>query len=307
MSYPTIIAGPAVITRGANTWVTEGDITVSLKRNTWSPKTSLIGDIGPRLSDQMIDISFTPVGAHDVVAKYLPYALSQIGSLLFDNTPTVIKTKAGKTITYHNSAVTKLPGFKAVPLAQLFNGNMTITSIGDTTKELTDAAAWNTFAAAAFSDASFNEQKILSPKYLAQLGPDAPLDAVESEDGFTFDFGMTFEMKKVANWGNVNAILTGLTARCSFIPVGFDEDDLWSLMGLQGADAIQPGESLSKAELELIVTGGGSSFTLHNAGPQDAAVRYGLTPLRLGEVSFVGTKTWTTGSPDPLFTVAFPA
>lgn len=112
-------------------------------------------------------------------------------------------------------------------------------------------------------------------------------------------------MKAIANWGNVNAILTSLTIGCRFTPVGIDEDDLWEALGLQDAGAIVPGESLTKADEDLVIAAGGVSFTLHSAGPKSGVTRYGLEPLRLGEVAFVTRRTFTAGVADPLFTVAF--
>lgn len=305
MSAPTIIAGPAIVQFNNQVYYSEGDITVSLARETFFVRTALGGVIDERLASQMVGISFKPASCLDVVAKYLPHALSSIGSLLIDAASpksVIIWAKDGRKTTWGAGFISKLPAFNLsavdVPI-----GDMEIVVLGNPTKDITAADAWNVFASAALTDTSFDQSKIITPRYLATWG--TALVDCESETGFVFEPVMSFSMKKVANWGNVNALLTDITLGCRFVPVGIDEDDLWTVLGLQGTDALLPGESLTKADDDLVIEGGAVSFTLHNAGPKNAVTRYGLEPLRIGEVAFVTRKTWTTGAVNPLWTIAF--
>lgn len=306
MGAPTIIAGPAIIQHNGQTYYTEGDITLNHNRETFAIVSSLGGEIDTRLISQMVEISFKPVGALDVVAKYLPYALTQIGTFLF--TPTALKdvvvwAKDGTKTTWKNGAITKLPAFDLAATKSAL-GDMTLTVLGDPTKEATDEAAWNAIATEALVDATFDETKIITGRYTAAYGA-APYAAMESEDGFRFEVALKLSAKKVANYGVVNMILSDITAVARFKPVGLTEAQLWTLMSLQGANAILPGQSVTKANKDLVITAAPVSFTLHKAGPISAVTQYGLEPLRFGEVAFAARKTWTTGAVNPLFTIAF--
>jgi hypothetical protein len=302
---PQIIAGPAVVAFGGHVYYTEGDIIVALARETFLVQTALHGTIDERLVSQMATISFKPVGALDVVAKYLPYAAAQIGTLLIDQESpdtVVIWAKDGRKTTWGAGFVSQLPAFTLSATATAV-GDMQLTVLGDPTADATDPDAWNAFTTAALDDASFDETQIVTPRWIANWGD--LLENIESEAGFSVETAMGFNLKRVDNHGNVNALLTDLTVGCRFIPVGIDEDDLWDAIALQGADALQPGESLTKANEDLIITGGSASFTLHKAGPKDATTRYGLEPLRIGEVAFVTRRTATAGVLNPLFTISF--
>lgn len=309
MSAPTIIAGPAIVQLGSNTYYSEGDITVALKRNTWSPQTSIAGAIDTRLKSQMVEISFTPVGVLDTVAKYLPYAASQIGTLLFGsaNTNCVIWTRAGQKITWENAAITKFPGFKASPLNALFTSALTITALGKNATAPTDAAAWNAITTASFTDATFDETLLLTPRYTAAWGSTSPYSAMEPEDGFQLDFTMEVEPKETANYGITDMLLKEVKVEAKFTPVNLTEAQIWTLLNLQGSSALLPGDSVSKDGHDLVISAGDVSFTLHKAGPTDGGTNYGLTKLRQGEVSFMCKKTWSSGVLDNLFTVAFSA
>lgn len=305
MSAPTIIAGPAIVQFASQTYYSEGDIQVTVARETFTVASSAHGTIDERLTSQLATISFKPVGALDVVAKYLPHAVASIGSLLID--PASLKTvviwaRDGRKTTWGAGYISKLPSFNLSAVATAL-GDMEITALGNPTKDLDDADAWHAFATAALTDATFDQSKIITPRYLATWG--TALVDCESEAGFTIEPVIGVSLKKVANWGNVNALLTDITLAARFVPVGIDEDDLWAALGLQGADAIQPGDSLAKAGDNLVISAGSVSFTLHKAGPKSAGTRYGLEPLRVGEVAFVTRRTFTAGVADPLWTVAF--
>lgn len=300
---PTIIAGPAIIQHNGQTYYTEGDITLNLNRETFNVVTALAGTIDERLVSQLVEIRFKPVGALDVVAKYLPYAATQIGSLLIDQTTpksVVIWAKDGVKTTWANGFVSALPSFTLSPTATAI-GEMTITVLDDPTEEPTDAAAWNAITSAALADTSFDETKILTPRYTAEWGSFAD---IESEAGFTFEPVMSISPKRVANYGNVNFMLTDLVVGARFVPTNLTEAEIWQLLRLQDSGALLPGQSLGSTD-DLVISGGGVSFTLAQCGPKTAVTQYGLEPLRQGEVVFVSRKKWTAGTLQALFTIAF--
>lgn len=306
MSAPSIIAGPAIITHNGQTYYSEGDIVLSHKRETWAVATSAHGTVDTRLAAQMAEITFKPVGALDTVAKYIAYAATAVGTLLVDQaTPktVVIKGRDGVVQTWANGFISKLPPF-TLSATKTAIGAMTITVLGDPTKTLVAAAAWLTTSSAALADTTFDETKILTGAYTATWGSVGGFVAVPSEDGFTFEPIMTVGMKKVDNFGYVNAILRDITYACRFKPVGTTEAQLWAALNLQDSSAIVPGASVTTAN-DLVVSAGAVSFTLAKAGIVSAVTAYGLEALRVGEVAFVNKKTFTAGVMNAPITVAF--
>jgi len=304
MAYPTIIAGPALIQFNSQTYYTEGDVTVSLRRDTFNVATALHGTIDTRLASQMVEISFKPVGALDTVAKYIAYAATQIGSLLINQSSpkaVVVWGADGVKQTWHSGFISKLPDFM-LSATKTAIGAMSLTCFGDPTKALTNAAAWQTTASAALSDATFDETKIITGAYTAALG--SVFTGLAAQDGFTFSPVISVSMKKVDNFGYVNALLSDLTYACRFTPVGLTEAQLWAACKLQDTSAIVPGASVTGSD-DLVVSAGAVSFTLAKAGIVSAVTQYGLEPLRLGEVAFVNRKTFTSGAMNAPITVAF--
>ena len=304
MSAPTIIAGPAVVIFNSNTYYTEGDVTVAVKRNTFNVASSIAGQIDTRLQDQLVEISFKPVGALDVVAKYLPYAVTAIGSFLIDQaTPksVVVWGKDGVKTTWGSGFISKLPSF-TLSATKPAQGDMALTVFGNPTKALTAADAWNAVASASLADTTFDETKIVTPAYKATWG--STFVDIESEDGFSFEVAMSTAVKRVDNYGNVNALLTDLVTTARFKPVGKTLAQIYTAMKLQDTSAIVPGASLATAD-DLVISASPYSFTLAKAGIAASAENYGVSALRHGELLFVNKKTWTSGTINAPFTVAF--
>src|SRR5581483_2370813 len=219
-----------------------------------------------RLASQLGELTFKPVGALDVVAKYLPYAATQVGAMLVNQAaplPVVVWGKDGVKQTWANGFISKLPAF-TLSATKTPIGSMTITVLGDPTKTLTDAAAWLVSSSAALADITFDETKLLTPNYTATWGAITGFVAVESEDGFTFETAITVQQHNVDNWGVVNAILTDLITTVRFKPVGPTEANIWAAMNLQGASAVKPGMSVTTTS-DLVITGGSVVFTLAKA------------------------------------------
>lgn len=304
MPAPTIIAGPAIVQFNSQTYYTEGDVTVSLRRDTFNVATALHGTIDTRLSGQMVEITFKPVGALDTVAKYLAHAATAVGTLLVNQASpktVVVWGKDGVKQTWHSGFISRLPEF-TLSATKTAIGAITLTCLGDPTKSLTDAAAWNTTASAALSDTSFDETKIVTPAYTAALG--SVFTGLAAQDGFTFQPSLSVSMKRVDNYGPVNAMITDLVYAVRFTPVGLTEAELWAACNLQGTSAVVPGASLSTSN-DLVISAGAVSFTLAKAGIASALTQYGLEPLRLGEVAFVNRKTFSSGALAAPVTVAF--
>jgi len=302
----SVVQGPAIVKMADYSYYFDGDLTVRLVRETTPIKTSMHGQIDERLKSQIWQISGTPSGMADTVAKYFPYDVGDIGAPIFSLSADVtleILTLAGEKITYNAGAITKMPTLNLGVARGLF-GDMEFTCLGKVSTEQTDAAYFKTVATLAFSDATFDETKLLTSRYTAAYGA-TPYDAMESKEGFEVELAMTTRPQPVDNYGVVNMILTSLTATARFTPAGLTEAQIDTLLAHQGASAILPGDSLAKAGTDLVISGTGVSVTVHKAGPKQGELHYDSEADRLGQLEFSSQRSWTEGVADALWTVAF--
>jgi hypothetical protein len=300
----TQILGPGVIVFDSQTIFVAERITEKLTREVFKVPHSMVGTFGNRLVAQVVDIDFTPVGEIKNAAKFFPYAPSQIGgSILVPNKPVIIWTKSGKKITYAAGFISKLPTLR-LGTNKPWLGPMQITCVGSNNVDLVNAAAYNAVTASAFSDTTFDDTLVKTGRYLGTYG--SFFSNLGTEEGWEIEQGIEIEKKKVDGFGWVNAVLKGMSAQAKFIPVGMSEADFYLLLQLQGASAILPGEDLSKAAADLVVTSdtAGVTVTVKKAGPMDGSQQYGLTDNRQGQVSLVSRIYWSAGSVQPMVVIS---
>ena len=298
------IAGPAIITFDSQVYYSQGDVMVKSRLETWNVNTSMHGQIDERLKSRAYEISFTPAGEIEGLTKYFPYAVGNIGASIFSasDKALTIQTLAGQLYTFSRAAMIKMPSLTMGAGKTAF-GDMTFLALLKTSTEATDAAAFLAIAATAFADTAFDETKITSPGYTAAYGT-SPYAAMESVDGFTVEIGMGIKYDSVDRYGIVNARLTSLTASARFTPVGLTEAEWETLVLPDGATAVLPGQSLSKAGTDLVISKASTYLkcTIFKAGIKDHGLTFGEGP-RLGELVFTSKRTWTAGVANPLFTI----
>lgn len=303
----TFIAGPAIVTFDGQTFSTKGDITVKNSRETFDVNSSRHGLIDKRLKSYAIEISFQPVGEVEALTKYFPYTVADIGASIFSATdkPLVIQTLAGQAFTFARAAMIKMPALKLSATDTMF-GDMTFLCILKSATDFITAGSLLGVAPVAFADTTFDETKITTPGYTAAYGL-TPYSAMESLDGFSVEIGMDIIRDYVDRFGIVGARLKSLSATAKFTPIGLTEAQWATLVNLDGATVVIPGQSVAKAGTDLVITGGTTplaiSITLHKAGIVTDGLNFGEKP-RLGELDFVTKRTWTTGVANPLWTFA---
>jgi hypothetical protein len=309
MSEPNIIVGPAIIQHNGATFYTEGNITEKLTRKTRQPNTAMYGPLGARLVSQMVELSFTPVGEIKDADKYFPYTLADIGSNIYDlpsDKTVTIWTKAGQKIVYAEGAVRKMPQLN-LGVQKEWLGDMSIGVKANRTVEYTDAAAWSTITASAFTDASFDSSLIKTGRYLVSWAGDGVNKLVNegTQDGVTISYEMGLAEKAPDGYNVVAEIITSLKAVVRFKPLSLTEEQLQNLIALQGANAILPGERLSKFNQDMTVesTTAGLKVVVNKVGPMDMSRLYGLAEYRQGEIAFESEITLQAGVPDPLITL----
>ncbi len=301
------IAGPAIVTYDTNIIYSKDDIAVNCKPETWDVITSRYGKIDTRAKSLSAEISLTPCGQIQNLTNFFPYAFADIGKKIFPavDVPLVIHSIDGTKYTFARAALIKMPPLK-LAATDTFFGGMTYLCIR---KSAADPAAADSFVkveSAAFTDTTFDETKIASPGYTAAYGA-APYAAMESLDGFMIDIGMDIIRDNVDRFGIVGARLKSLTASAKFTPIGLTEAEWATLVALDGASTILPGQSFGKAGTDLVITGGTTplaiSCTIHKCGIVNSGLNFGDKP-RMTELEFTPKATWTAGAANPLWTFA---
>ena len=311
---PDIIRGPAVAIHNGYTFYVAGNIRVNHRRQL-DPTPSDMHPLGDTVASHIVELTFTPVGEIESLAKYLPYgpsnlaAASPFGTSIFGSSDktTVIHTLSGTTHTFHRTGILRTPTLNMSPRKTLF-GEMAIACLGASNTQVTDAAYHKTLASSAFSDTNFDETKVVKDIYTASLGARAtPYDALGARTGFEFSDGLVTEEVPDDNVGIADILITDIKPRISFDPNNLGEAEFDALLNIQGADAFKPGQYVGRGPSgtpeDLVVDSDVLTVTLHNAGITEAEQGFGKSVDRNGRVTFMGKSTFTAGVIDPLFTL----
>ena len=314
---PSLIVGPAIVTWNGYTYYTKAGVKVAFTRDTFKIETDFDGTIDERHKSQKATVSLQPVGMITTMSGMFPYAISMVGKSVFTGTdlPLVIVTKfggtgnAGQTITYPRGALTKTPQLRLKPTDTLF-GDLEFTCLGDPTVQPNGATAWETIASATFADTSFDETAITTDIYSAAFGS-SPYNAMGSKTGFEIDIELDLKTIEDDSFGIVDMILAGMTAKAKFVPNNITQAQFATLLAYQNTGYIYPGQSVSKSNTDLVITGSGNlgsghtlTATIKNAGPKAGTYMYGVDKHRFEAIEFTSKRTWTSGAANALFTLA---
>ena len=305
----TLIVGPAVISIKGHLYYTEGNIVERLKRTVWQPKTAVFGELGARKISDHFEIEFTPApllsyaGTVFTPMSAIGTLATSIGTSIFGATdsPLIIQTRAGETITYANGGITKMPNIHLGVGKPFFAGTMTAACIGKLTTAPDNTAYFNAVTATAFSDATFATSTIKEGLYSAAFGSTYP--TLYSEDGFEVTVGLKTKEQLVNGFGVQDITLEDVSVECSFKPVNLTEAGFYAIAGVQDTTAILPGAEIGTSGQNLIITGTPAVVTLTQAGITDVEKQYDAVIKRGGPLKFKAAKTFTTGAMNPPLTV----
>ncbi len=183
-----------------------------------------------------------------------------------------------------------------------------LTCLGDPTVQPNGANAWETIASATFADTTFDETQITTDLYVATFGS-SPYNAMGSMAGFEINLAMATDTINADDFGHVDMILKSLTATAKFAPSNLTQAQMATLLNYQNTGYVFPGQSLSNAGTDLVIAGAGKgtrvlSVTIHKAGPKQGGFMYSTGKHRLEAVEFTSKRTWTSGTPNDLWTIA---
>ncbi|WP_081452804.1 hypothetical protein [Verrucomicrobium spinosum] len=302
MSRTDILRGPAIIQYQAQTFYSQGDITVTLGQETFAVNVANFGKVDDRVDQVMHQISFTPAGQWAALGVLFPYASALIGSSVFGADKTItIWTIDGKKRVYKAGAVTKMPNIMLAATKTLF-GDVQFTCLHAEASAWADANSLFTDSAEAYpGDAAFNAAQIITQPYTCAWGGDAPWDAFQTKEGIAVEFNLQLNPETNDHKGLFDYTFQSLDVSAKLIPEGVTPAQVLALLKHQGAGAVR-GRSTATTN-KLKIAGTGVFVSLSGTAPILGNEAYGPSVRRVGQMEFRATRTFTGGVVDPLFVV----
>lgn len=296
----SIIRGPGTVTFGGAKIFDADGINAEIESNSQEIPSSISGTLDTIKTDQIGQISLTPVGNLSTALLNVLYpAYTQtpvIGQSLFGTTdaPLVVASRAGTKVTFNAAALTQCPELRLSPVATAF-GQAQFTALLANGKLPTDQASFYAVAAATYADGEPPRDGLSGFHYQGTYGSLAIPDTL---DGWTVAAEMQTEAVTTDSQGTIDYTLTGMTVRASCTPLGLTESQLLAALPvLKGR-----GASLASAEDLVISATGGLTVTLKHAALVTGPIQWGATQLRAGQIGFIANIDPTTGA---LWSVAY--
>jgi len=292
----TIVRGPAKVVYDSATFYSKGGITLTMTNATFDKESDAYGVLGKSKTDFQVVVEFEPVGEIEALTVLFPYGSTAMGASIYGGTdkPLVI-TAADATYTINNAAVTQMPSLRLTANNTAF-GSVQFTGLLDLGGDPSALADYYSVGAGGSIGAAFDPTKLVTAPYTATL---AALN-FNSEAGFevAFDLGLTPIV--VDGIGTVDMTLQNLGCNITCIPVGVAENSFDTYFG-----SLDAGEDLASVALDIsTATTGGLNFDAAAVQIIDLQKRFSPTENRLGQLTLACKRTFSTGTPQALFTIA---
>lgn len=218
------------------------------------------------------------------------------------NNPLTIQTVAGRLITFYNAAVTAMPGIVGSSVQTLLD-EVTFEAFLADQQNWSDAnSLFKNEASPWPGDGSFDPDNILTGPITAVWGGTAPWNNISTKNGWRVGFEMTLEPIEVDTVGIVTRRFSGLVVTARAIPLGITESDLMDALYLQGSGAAR-GRSLGATGINLDLTATGVFVRLYQAALRGGPQMFSSRTDRVGELTWVATRSFSSGIAFPLFYV----
>lgn len=295
----TIIRGPAKITYDTATFYSKGGVTLRMVNSTFDKETDAYGMVGKSKTDFQLVVEFEPVGEIEELAKLYPYGSTAIGASIYGSTDkALVITAADATYTINNAAITQLPSLRLTANNTAF-GPIQFTGLLDIGGDPANLSDYYAVAAGASIGAAFDPSKLITAPYTATLGFGTPL-AFMSEAGFEIAFDLSLSPVVVDGIGTVSMALQNLGATITCIPTGIAENSFDTAF-----NSLTAGEDLANLSLDIsTATTGGLNVDFAAVNIIDLEKRFSPTDNRLGTLTMAARRTFSSGTPAALFTVA---
>lgn len=293
----TIVRGPCKITYDSATFYSKGGVTITLTNSTFDKETDAYGVVSKSKTDLQIVVEFEPVGEIEALTVLFPYGNTAMGASIFGATdkPLVIVAADG-TYTINSAAITQMPSIRCTANNTAF-GTVQFTGLLDIGGDPSVLGDYYSVGEGASIGTAFVPGSIITAPYSATLGAIGPFF---SENGFEIAFDLALQPVTVDGIGTVDMSLQNLGATISCIPTGVTKTSFDTFFG-----SLDAGEDLASSALDIsTATVGGLNFDCASVQVLDLQNRFSPTENRLGTLTMAAKRTFSTGAPVDLFTVA---
>lgn len=292
----TIVRGPCKITYDGATFYSKGGVTLTMNQSTFDKEVDGYGMVGKAKTDMQIVVEFEPVGEVEALTILFPFAGTAIGSSIYgaSDKPLVI-VALDQTYTIHNAAITKLPSLRCTANnTQL--GSVQFTGLVKNSANPNALTSYYTASAGAAIGIAFDPALIIAAPYTATLGA----SSFSSSDGFEISFDLALTPIVVDGIGTVSMALGNIGATVSCTPIGVATGFFDTYF-----DAMDAGEELPSATLDISTTVvGGLNFDASAVQVISIDRMFSPTENRLGKLTLAAKRTFASGVPNALFTIA---
>lgn len=296
-SRTTIVRGPCKIGFDTATFYSKGGVTLTMTNATFDKETDAYGVVSKSKTDFQIVVEFEPVGEIEELAKLFPYGNTAMGASIYGSADKALTiTAADATYTIKNAAVTQMPSIRCSANNTAF-GTVQLTGLLEINGDPGLIESYYAVAGGASIGTAFDPLKIITAPYRATLGAIGPFF---SEGGFEISFDLSLNPVTVDGIGTVDMSLQNLGATITCIPTGIAENSFDTFF-----DTLDAGADLASSALDIsTATAGGLNFDCAAVQLIDLQKRFSPTDNRLGQLTLAAKRTFSTGAPQPLFTVA---
>ena len=294
--------GPAVVTFNSLNFFTRDDLVVR-HAPVWNPvNTSLHGTVDRFIRDRVYKISLKLWGAWENLSTLFPsYAMNPTaGTSIFGTSDVtlVILARNGDKITYTNARITKVANLYLGVDADLFSADVEFTAILANSANPEDANAYYTLATGqSYAETSFAKTNFKRLRFAGAWGAITGFTAIVAQKGFSVGWDLDARPLLCDGLGTVDFTVgeNTLQGTCKAIPI---QPTLAQIEANASAQGVQLGTLLSTASADLVLTanGGSPAITLKNAGISEHGYAFGIEPLRVGEVTWMTTRGFSSGT-----------
>ncbi len=292
----TIVRGPCKITYDGATFYSKGGVTLTVNQSSFDKQSDAYGLIGRGKTDMSVVVEFEPVGEIESLTVLFPYGATTIGAGIYgatDKSLVIVATDA--TYTVYNAAITQMPSIRCTATNTAF-GSVQFTGLCLGGDQVGPVSSYVGISAGASIGTAFNPALVIAGPYTGNINA---LGAFYSEAGFDISFDLSLTPIIVDGIGTVDMALANVGVSASFIPVGLANDYFEQFL----TDAI--GAEIESNPFQITTEFyGGINLNLASVQIIDVQSRFSPTENRAGTVNLVAKRTFTTGAPNALFTVA---
>jgi hypothetical protein len=293
----TIVRGPCKVTYDSQTFYSKAGVVLTTTNSTFDKETDAYGIVSKSKTDFTIVVEFEPVGEIEALAVLFPHGNTAMGASIYGNTDkSLVIVSADKTYTILNAQITQMPTISCSATKTAF-GSVQFTGLLKKDGDPQNIEDYYTTAGGDSIGTGFNPSLIYTAPYTATLGA---LDPFMSAEGFEISFDLSLNPVLVDGIGTVDMSMGNLGCNISCIPTGIDQLDFDTFF-----DNLSAGEDLTTSLLEIkTTTVGGLDFDAAAVQVTELQRNFSASDNRLGTLTMSAKRTFNTGAPVALFTVA---